>query len=388
MKKHRILLLGLMGRFPMAGIGWQVLHHLIGLERLGCEVFYVEDSGAPAYDPRAVSLAEDVAPNVEFVRRVMARTAHPQNWVYWDAGADEYHGLGREPLRELYATAGQIWNLCGATRLREEHRAAGVRVYVQTDPGFEEIAMAAGDAPIAAQIDAHDVLFTYGANVPLGTSTVPTGGRVWRATRPPVLLDAWDAPPMAVDAPFSTIGTWRNEGKDVCAGGRTHRWSKDAAFGRVRDVPRAAGVRVRAAIAPPAVEVVRMEQAGWEIVEPEPISGDLDAYRSFLHDSRGEFTVAKDVYVDTRSGWFSDRSACYLASARPVVTQDTGFGDTVPTGLGLHAFATPREAAQALRAIAADPGANARAARSIAEEFFDAERLLASMLEEIDLSRR
>ena len=388
MNEDRILLLGLMGRFPMAGIGWQVLHHVVGLERLGREVFYVEDSGAPAYDPRARSLAEDVAPNVEFVRRVMARTTHPENWVYWDAASDAYHGLGRERLRELYATAGQIWNLCGATRLRDEHRAAGVRVYVQTDPGFEEIAMAAGDTPIAAQIDAHDVLFTYGANVPRGTSTVPAGARAWRATRPPVLLDAWDAPPPPVDAPFSTIGTWRNEGKDVHAGERTSRWSKDAAFRRVLNVPKTAGAPVRAAVAPPAVEVARMERAGWEIVEPEPISRDLDAYRGFVHASRGEFTVAKDVYVETRSGWFSDRSACYLASGRPVVTQDTGFGDTVPTGLGLHAFDTADAAADALRAIEAAPSANARAARSIAEEFFDAERLLGSMLEEIELSRR
>ncbi len=384
MARDRILVLGLMGQYPMAGIGWQSLHYLIGLERLGFDVYYVEDSGAPPYDPSSVSLATAAAQNVAFVRAVMARTAFPENWVYWDSLENVHHGPSAPRLRELYETSDQIWNLSGATLLRPEHNHAGVRVYVQTDPGLEQIALAAGDRAAADRIDAHDVLFTYGENVPVGRSTLPPTRRVWHATRPPVLLEQWEASPPAADAPFSTIGSWRNEGNDATWHGRRRRWSKEEAFGAFLEAPRDARVRMQAALRPPAAAVPRLREAGWTLRDPHEVSGDLDTYRHFVHGSCGEFTVAKDVYVESRSGWFSDRSATYLASGRPVVTQDTAFGETLRTGTGLLAYRTREGAAEALRSVAADVGRHARAARQIAEEYFDASRVLRAMLETID----
>lgn len=379
MARHRILLLGLMGRFPMAGIGWQALHYIIGLERLGFDVFYVEDSGAPPYDPRVVGLGTDAASNVAFVRETMARTNAPDHWVYWDALTDTYHGLGREALVELYASCDQIWNLCGATRLRDEHQQARVRVYIQTDPGFEQIRIARGDARYQEEIDAHDLLFTYGESLGSPGAVLPTCGRTWHATRPPVLLDHWSAGEVDPAAPFTTVGSWSNAGKDESWHGTTQRWSKDAAFRAVRDVPARAGQRVEAAMSPPPDVALAMEASGWTFRDPREVSLDLDRYRAFVHGSCGEFTVAKEVYASTRSGWFSDRSATYLASGRPVVTTDTG----APVGAGapgLRTFRTAHEAVDALRDVGEDLRNHARGARVLASAHFDASRVLGAML--------
>lgn len=379
MARDRILLLGLMGRFPMAGIGWQALHYIIGLERLGFDVYYVEDSGAPPYDPMAVGLATAAASNVAFVRDAMARTKAPDHWVYWDALADAYHGLGREALFELYASCDQIWNLCGATRLREEHRWSPVRVYIQTDPGFEQIRIARGDAAYEEAIDAHDLLFTYGENFGSPDASLPMCGRTWHATRPPVLLDHWLAGDVDTAAPFRTIGSWSNAGKDESWAGTTHRWSKDASFRAVLEVPARAGHRVEAAMSPPSDVSDEMETCGWTFRNPGEVSSDLDRYRAFVHGSCGEFTVAKEVYASTRSGWFSDRSATYLASGRPVVTTDTGapFGGGA---LGLRTFRTAKEAVDALREVGGDLQNHSRGARDIASKHFDASNVLRAML--------
>lgn len=386
MARERILLLGLMGRFPLAGIGWQTLHHLVALTRLGFDVFYVEDSGAPPYDPRTVGLATEADANVAFVRSVLGRTQAPDHWAYYDALEDRVHGLGRAALDELYATCDQIWNLSGATRLRAEHARASVRVYVQTDPGFEQVRLAQGDASMAGMIDAHDVLFSYGENLAHGTSSLPTAGRTWHPTRPPVLLDEWQAPPPAVGASFSTVGSWENTGKDVAWQGQRLDWSKHAGFESVRDVPRHAREQLRVATTPPAARREAFERAGWRFRDPFPVSADLDAYRAFLHESSGEFTPAKDVYVATRSGWFSDRSACYLASGRPVITPETG--SPVEAGSGLRTFTDAHEAADALSAVRRDLARESEAARVIAERCFDAERVLSRMLETIERQAR
>lgn len=378
MAADRILLLGLMGRYPMAGVGWQALHYIVGLERLGFDVFYAEDSAAPPYDPRRVELARDAAANVGFVQATMARTAHPESWAYYDALDDRWHGRGREAVQEWYATSRQVWNLCGASRLPAVRAGPARRVYVQTDPGYEQIALQNGDDDIAAKIDAHDVLFTYGENLAAGVAALPAVGRTWHPTRPPVLLDQWAAASAAPDAPFSTVGSWRNRGKDVVWRGEAHVWSKHEGFEAILDVPRRAGVRMVAALRPPPDVAARMGGAGWRLRDPWEVSSDLDTYRDFVRASCGELTVAKDVYVRSRSGWFSDRSACYLASGRPVVTEDTG----IEHGSGVATYRTGDEAVAALRSLPEEPGVRARVARDSAERF-EASRVLGAMLEVI-----
>jgi hypothetical protein len=381
---RRILVLGLMGRYPMAGVGWQALQYLLGLSRLGYEVFYAEDAGAPPYNPVEMTVSDDCSYNLDFLRRGMERIGLADRWIYWDERTDTYHGLGEEKLHELYRTAGSIWNLCGASPPRPEHRQGAKLVYVETDPVYEQFRAAKGDAGVRAMLDAHDVLFTYGENLGQPDCPVPLSGYVWHPTRPPVVLDLWQSPPPAHGA-WSTIATWENKGKDVEFGGETYRWSKHVNFLHYLPVAKRSGVDFEVAVRPPGeTEAALLRENGWRTVDPLAASCDLDVYRRFIQASRGEFTVAKDIYVRPRSGWSSDRSVCYLAAGRPVVTQETGASKLIPSGEGLLTFATLDEAVAAIREVEHDYERHCAAALRVARERFAAERVLADMLRVID----
>lgn len=378
----RILILGLMGRYPMAGVGWQALQYVLGLERLGYEVWYAEDSGAPPYNPVEMTVTDDASYNVAFLRGGMELIGLGDRWIYWDERTDTYHGHGKDVLHELYRTAGSIWNLCGASPPKPDHRSGGAKmVYVETDPVYEQFRAAKGDAAVRAMLDAHDVLFTYGENLGAPDCPVPLSGYAWHATRPPVVVDLWEAPLPADGGAYSTIATWENKGKDVEFGGETYRWSKHLNFLHYLPVAKRCGLEFEVAIQPPGEkEASLLRDNGWRTVDPLAASCDLDVYRRFVQASRGEFTVAKDIYVRPRSGWSSDRSVCYLAAGRPVITQETAVSKFIPTGEGMLTFSTLDEAIAAVQAVEADYERHARAALRIAREHYAAERVLADMV--------
>jgi hypothetical protein len=366
---------------PLAGIVWQAIQYLAGMERLGFEVWYVEDHGANPYDPAANSVVMDCRANVAFLRRAMEAHGLEGRWAYWDAINDQWHGLSRERVRALYREADALFNLCGAVRLRDEHMACRRRVMIDTDPVYEQIKYAEADCAARAYLDAHTHFFTYGENVGGPGWIVPLCGIPWRPTRPPVVMDLW---PEAQGAPHSwtSIATWENKGKNIAFGGETYVWSKHVNFLRFLDLPRAAGERFEIAMLPPDADVAdRVRQAGWSLTDPRPISADMTRYADFIRGSRGEFTVAKDIYVRPQSGWFSDRSVCYLASGRPVVTMATGWSRFYPSGEGLFEFSTREEALAAFAAVAADYPRHRRAARALAAEYFASDRVLDPMLE-------
>jgi hypothetical protein len=302
-------------------------------------------------------------------------------WAYWDAIHDEWHGLSRDQVQRLYRQADGLINLCGATQLRDEHLACPVRIMVDSDPIYEQIKYAKADPAARAYLDAHTDFFSYGENLGSEDCPVPLCGLDWRPTRPPVVIDLWpDADDEALS--FSTIATWENKGKDIEFAGARYVWSKHTNFLRFLDIPRqrpAAGFSL--AMNPPDADVrQRVTDAGWSLVDPGPISAGMDAYRDFIANSRGEFTVAKDIYARPNSGWFSDRSACYLAAGRPVVTMRTGFGKFYPVGRGLFDFATMEEAIDGIDRISADYHLHSRGARELAREYFAADRVLAAMM--------
>jgi hypothetical protein len=321
----------------------------------------------------------------------MERHGLAGRWAYWDAINDVYHGLSRERVRALYAEADGLINLCGATRLREDHLRCPVRIMIDTDPVYEQIKYANSDAEARAYIDAHTHFFTYGANLGSAVCSVPLCGVPWRSTLPPVDLDLWPFVTSAGDgaAPpsFTTIATWENKGKNIEFDGASYLWSKHVNFLKFLDVPRhRPQTSFEMAMLPPDDRVRReVEGAGWSLVDPRPVSADMATYQAFIAASRGEFTVAKDIYVRPNSGWFSDRAVCYLASGRPVVTLRTGFTSYCPVGRGLFDYATHEEALAAIDAIAADYPVHSRAARDLAGEFFAAERVIAALMRESGL---
>lgn len=385
-ERGKIVLLHFVGQMPMAGIAWQAANYLAALKKLGWEAWYVEDHGTNPYDPRCDSVVMDCAYNVGFLRAAMERCGLGDRWAYWDAIRDAWHGMSRERVRALYGEADALINLCGAARLGAEHMRCPVRIIIDTDPIYEQIRYAKADPASRAYIDAHTHFFTYGANLGSDRCTIPLSGIDWRPTRPPVDLDRWPAAEGAGHC-FTTIATWENKGKNIEFAGDTYLWSKHANFLKFLDVPRCRSDTCFAAAMTPPDEAVRrdIEGAGWRLLDARPISADMASYQDFIARSRGEFTVAKDIYVRPNSGWFSDRSVCYLASGRPVVTMRTGFTSYCPVGAGLFDYETHDEALAAIDAIAADYPRHSRVAREIAGDVFDGDRVVGGLLAEAGL---
>lgn len=385
-QRPRIILHHFVGQMPLAGIAWQAMHYLVGLQRLGYDVWYVEDGGANPYDPRVASVMMTCDYNVTYLRRAMESYGFAGRWAYWDAINDEWYGLSRERVNWLYSEADALINLCGATQLREEHLCCPVRIMIDSDPIYEQIKYAEADAAARAYLDAHTHFFSYGENLGSEDCPIPLSGLDWRATRPPVVLDLWSEADDAGDS-YTTIATWENKGKNIDFRGSRYIWSKHVNFLRFIELPqRRPRASFTLAMDPPDAAVCAMvTKAGWNLVDPGPISAEMDAYRNFIAHSRGEFTVAKDIYVRPNSGWFSDRSVCYLATGRPVVTMRTGFSKFYPVGRGLFEFTSEEEALAAIDTIAADYPTHSRAARELAREYFAADRVLRPLMAAVGL---
>jgi hypothetical protein len=380
-KRGKIIVLHFAGQMPLAGVACQALHYLLGIEQLGYESWYIEDNGANPFDPRANSIVMGCDYNVAYLRRIMEYYGFGGRWAYWDAIQNVCHGLSYSRMRSLYTEAAAVINLCGATRLREEHLACPVRIMIDTDPIYEQIKYLKADQGSRAYLDAHTHFFTYGENLGTPDCAVPLCGIPWQPTRPPIDLRLWPEPG-DVPSCFTTIGTWENRGKNIEFEGSQYVWSKHGNFLKFLDLARSRPkICFRMAMLPPSEHVrAVIEEHGWSLVDPRPISADLSRYQNFITHSGSEFTVAKDIYARSNSGWFSDRSACYLAAGRPVVTMRTGFSNFYPVGRGLFEYMNHEEALTAIDQIATDYASHRLAARTIAKEYFSADRVLGALL--------
>jgi hypothetical protein len=381
----RIVVLGTVARVPFAGVAWQALQYLEGLRALGHDVHYVEDTGDWPYDPVEHAVTDDPTRAIAYLEGVMRFGGFADRWAYASAARPgEAFGPAGSDVSSLLRSADVLVNLCAATLLRDEHLAIPARVYLETDPVTPQIQLANGSRSTAELMDAHTHHFSYGENFGAADCSVPLDGYAYRPTRQPIVLDWWrtSAPPGR--RCFTTVANWRQESKEVEWNGERYSWSKHHEFLKVIRLPRVAGHSFELALACGDETAKRdLRSNGWGVVDAMTLTGDLSRYRAYIHDSRGEFTVAKDQNVRLRSGWFSDRSAAYLAAGRPVVTQDTAFGNVLPTGEGLLAFGTLEEAAWAVAEIEADYERHARAAYEIAREHFAADRVLGRMLDEL-----
>jgi len=378
-----IVVLGIMGRTPLAGVVWQAMHYLEGFRRLGHEVVYVEDTGAWPYDPGQNTLTEDVRYAVQTIEAAMTLLGLPDRWAYRAAPpGSRLFGLGEAELAQVCRDADVLVNVTGAACLREEYLRVPVRIYLETDPVLSQIQAAQGRESMVAMLAAHTHHFTFGENIGTAECALPVDHVKFQHTRQPVVLDWWATDgEVGPQGRFTTISSWRQTEKDVEWNGVNYRWSKHRQFLEFIDLPRRAPTPVELALAchePEAVTLLRSH--GWQVLDGLALSRDLHRYRDYIQSAAGEFTVAKEQYVQWRTGWFSDRSACYLAAGRPVITQDTGFDQILPTRLGLFAFTTMDDVLGAMDALARDYPGHARAARTIAGEYFQAERVLDDLL--------
>ncbi len=382
-----VIILGLLGQFPLAGIAWQLVHHVVGLQRLGFKVYYIEDTGTAPYDPRLKSLVHDCSYSVRYIETVLRRAGLEHAWAYRDGLHNQWYGLDRERVRDLFARAVGAINLCGASDPAAlAFRPQGKLIYLETDPVLYQVRLAQGDNAARQFLSAHDAHVTYGENLGASDCPIPLPDFAWKKTRPPVVVDLWPSRPETPGAKFTTIATWHNRGKDLRFQGQTYYWSKHMNFLALADLPHRAAPALELSVEiDNERECEVFQRGGWLLTNPLAVSQDMQVYQKYIADSRGEFTVAKDAVVRTKSGWFSDRSVCYLAAGRPVVTQETGFSKFIPTGTGLFGFSSPEEAQDALATIDADYARHARAAREIACEYFAAEKILGKMIAEVGI---
>lgn len=389
----RIVVGGFLGLLPAGGVAWDYLQYPVGLAALGHHVTYVEDTGLwPVYHSGPGD-GSNCSANVANLAGVMDDFGLGEHWAYRDAVTGRWFGLDERAVRERCHRADILINVSCATVVDDMYRAIPVRALIDTDPMFTQIqyatqvAFTEGPSSMRTNVDGHTHHFTYGENIGADGCRVPTCGLRWRPTRQPIVLASWPATPLplAPDAAYTTLMNW-TAGRPLGYEGET--WGqKDVEFRRLFALPEAVpGTALAVAVGQttgvpfPAEEASRR---GWRVLDPAASAGDWRAYRAFIHGSRGEFSVAKETYVKAQTGWFSGRSACYLASGRPVVAQDTGWSRHLPAGDGLLPFQDEAGAAEALRRVAADPAGHARAARAIAEEHFASDRVLGDLLAQV-----
>ena len=390
--KEKIVVLGMMTKMPVAGVVWQTAHYLVGLQRLGYDVYYVE---AHARTPSMFMEREDDDGSgraAAFIGDVCRRFGFENRWAYHALHEDgRCYGMSESHVRRLYREAALLINLHGGTLPLPEHYQTGRLVYLETDPVQLQIELHENNPETVAFLEPHCAFFTFGENYGNPDCGLPVSDRFeFKPTRQPVVVDFWDdvaSNDAASGDAFTTIGNWQQPWREVLFDGQVYHWSKHFEFLKVIDLPRRVpGQPLELALSSYEEADRRMlESHGWRVRHALDFSMDADAYRRYVAGSRGEFTVAKDQNVRLRSGWFSDRSATYLAAGRPVVTQDTAFGNVLPTGEGLFSFATVDEAAAAVDAINSDYGRHRRAASAVAREYFSHDVVLGRLLDEVGL---
>ncbi len=383
----KIVVTGLIATYPLGGVSWDYIAYVAGFARLGHEVFYLEDTGNWLYDPRAQTFTDDVAFNVRYLQKAF-RYAQVDIGERWSVRGPDgcHHGASQAAVERFCRDADLFLNVSGSCWLRDGYRGARCTAYLDSDPCYSQAKLLAVERGTASEdvaysvglIRAHDRFFTFAESIGQPSCRIPACGLTWQPTRQPIVLAHW---PVRFDAQaeaYTTVMSWKTDVTLPSIDGVTYG-GKDVEFARFLDLPRRAGVALEVAVSGNA-RLAELREHGWRIADPRTRSGTMAAYRDYLAGSRGEWSVAKNAYVASGSGWFSTRSAAYLALGKPVVVQDTGCSAHYPTGAGLFAFATLEQAAAALAAIESDYRRQCEAARALAESEFDSSRVLTRLL--------
>ena len=385
MKRKRLVVMGFMGSMPIAGVIWQHIHYIVGLQQLGHDVYYIEDSARLPYNPETCQVNNDFGYTARILARLAGEFNFKNRWAFCARylNGNPTAGLVLRKIRQLYRDADAILNICGAQEFNDDLLQSDRLIYIESDPGVEQIKIAKRTRSTIDYLRRHRALFTFGENVGTKKFPVPTHGFKWLPTRQPVVLDFWKTKrPPAHAALFTSIANWSTSGlKDIAWRGEKYLWSKSREFLRFVAAPKKAGEPFELATSIKDRQTrEKFERNDWLLRSPVDLSINYWLYRDYIQRSKGEFTVAKDQYVRLNTAWFSDRTACYLAAGRPVITQETGFTKLYGGDAGLFGFRSLGEIVDAVKVINGNYLKHSDAARQIACEIFDAERVLGSLL--------
>lgn len=377
-----ILVSGAIANKPRSGgEAWVRMSWVRGLRRLGYDVCLVEQiDSSQCVDGEGRSAPLERSVNASTFESALASLAPGCSAALICDGGRTTIGLPFDDVVDLAREAELLVNISGHLEIEPIKAGPRRRAYVDVDPGFTQIWAEAGDA---ARLEGHDAYFTVGENIGAAACSIPTAGLDWLPLAPPVTLEDWPVVPVAKDGRFTTVATWRSplgtlSHGDVDFGGKHHQWRRFAELPRLSEQKFEIALQIHPG---DASDRTALEASDWRLVDPDQVAADPVAFRSYVQGSAAEFSVAHPVYVDTASGWLSDRTVRYLASGRPALVQDTGAGKRYPLGEGLLTFGTVGEAVAGAAAIARDYEAHSRAARSLAETYFDSDLVLGRFLE-------
>ena len=354
------------------------MNWLLGLKALGCQVLFID------------SLTTEICAGeiqgswqARYLAAVMERFSLERNWTLLDVSDGRaVAGISRSEMVRRAQGADFLLNFNGYLADRQILELARQRVYVDIDPGFGQMWCQLG---LHEPFSGHDQFVTIAENIGKPICAIPSCGLDWITTRQPVMMELWPAKSDGHDRPFTSIGAWRGPAGPVEYEGKTYGLRAHE-FRKFAQLPGMTAQKFDLALDiddGDANDLDLLRGSGWNLISPGKVAGDPDSYRRFVQASKAEFMVAKNLYVETRGGWFSDRSACYLASARPVLAEDTGVRDLYPTGAGLVVFSSLDEAIAGVETISADYDRHTRAARELAESEFESGRVLTRLLEQL-----
>jgi len=367
------------------GHTWVFLQYLLGLRRLGHEVVLVDRLEEDmCLDAAGRPCDVEDSENLRYLAAVMERFGLGERWAVLYGRGERSLGMTRAALERAADRSALILNVNGFVDDPGVMRRAGLRAYLDIDPGFGQMWRALGLHDMFA---GHDAFVTIGERIGAPDCAVPTCGLDWITTPQPVVLEEWPMTGAPAQGAFTSVASWRGpfapiEYEGVTYGLRVHE------FRRFAELPRRVTERLEIALDIHEAETPDLELLaanGWQLADPAVAASEPWAYRDYVRASKAELMIAKGMYVTSRSGWVSDRSICYLASGRPVVAQETGFSELYPAGAGLLAFGDLDGAVSAVEAVAGDYEHHARAARVLAEEHFDSDKVLRRLLRELGI---
>lgn len=375
----RVLVLGYVVRGPVGGFASYHLNYLMGLADLGHDVFFIEDSDdyPSCYDPIRHTTDIDPSYGLQMASRTFDRVGLGSRWAFHDAHRSEWHGPCGGRIAELRSTADLLLNLGGANPVRPWFDGIAVRVLLDLDPVFTQIRHLT-DPASRARAAWHTAFFSIGENIGLPGCGVPDDGLPWQPTRQPLVPRLWPPAEGRAGGKLTTVMQWESYPAVEFRGVRYG--VKADSFTPFLDLPSRVGDVFELAVGGHPDATDQLRRLGWRLRDPLEVTRDVWTYQQYVRESSGEFSIAKQAYVISGSGWFSDRTVAYLATGRPVLAQDTAFSRWLPTGDGVVAFQTPDDVVAAIEDLRTRYACHARTAVELAREYFDAAKVLSSLV--------
>lgn len=397
MEKLRIVVGGYIGLYPTGGATWDYLQYPLGLKILGHDVYYIEDTMQYPVFQKQGDAWDNASFCVNYLKEIMEAYGLKEKWAYRDLASGNCFGMTEEKVREVCASADVFINISCSTYLRDEYIQIPNRILIDSDPMFTQMQyhielQEVSDAKnwsTRQMLENHNYLFTFGENITASDCLIPAFNFKWLSTRQPICLDLWtDATSNYNTLAFTSIMNW--SGRKKLKYENAEWGQKDVEFEKFKDLPRnSPGTKFEMVVNHPlnkesTLDAEDLRSRGWVILNPQDTVATPLEYKNFIYHSLAEFSVAKETYVKSNSGWFSCRSACYLAAGKPVITEETGWSKYIPSGKGLFAFRDIETAVDAINAIMADRKTHSKRAKEIAGEFFDSNKVLGAMLEQLN----